>query len=265
MRAKSRNAVGLLCVVLIAGVASEASAQQAPSLEQTNEQLRRDIDPWRRSRLVSAGDSLAIDWPGQEPPSVAPSAGCAPPLSRSGVIQVDCAGLNDGIVYYFDEATRSMIGLCDSWRADPRRCPPPQWPTDVPGCDGTVPPSIGGTWRFYALPGADGFYPLVGGWTMTLREGSMLFDFTGLARIVRSYTSVAAGDGRHTLEIKDARSATTAINVQLAQCGMVVDGAGVCDAFCRNVAGEFGIPNLPRQLEPLFPARAFFRTVTPGD
>jgi hypothetical protein len=256
----------LLCAALLAGAAPETSAQQAPSLEETIDQLRRDIDPWRRSRLVGAGDSLAIELPGQEPISVAPSAGCAPPLSRNGVIQVDCPSLNDdGVVYYFDEATRAIIEQCVAFRGDPRRCPPPQWPIEGQSCDGTVPPSITGTWRFYALPGTDGFYPLVGGWTMTLREGSMLFDFPGLARLVRSYTSVAASDGRYTLEIKDARAATTAINVQLAQCGMLVEGAGVCDGFCRNVAAEFGIADLPQQLEPLFPARAYFLTVTGGE
>jgi hypothetical protein len=233
MKAKNRHAVGLLCAVLLADSASDASAQPAPSVQD----------------LLSG----------------ASSAGCAPPVSRGGVIQVDCAGLEDGVVYYFDESTRAMIAQCWSGLAEPNRCPPPQWPIEVAGCDGTVPQGIAGTWRYYALPGADGFYPIAAGWTMTFSGGSVLFDFQGIARVVRSYTAVAAGDRRYTLEIKDARSATAAISVELVQCGMIVEGLGVCDAFCRNVASEFGISNLPEQLEPLFPARAYFRTVTPGD
>src|SRR5687768_4558095 len=122
------NAIGLLCVVLLLGLASEASAQPAPSVEQEVARVQQEnADRWRRSRLVGAGDSLAIELPGGELISVAPK-GCAPPLSRGGVIQVDCAGGDDGVVYYFDEVTRAMIEPCGDRLADPKRCPPPRWP-----------------------------------------------------------------------------------------------------------------------------------------
>ncbi len=125
---------------------------------------------------------------------------------------------------------------------------------------------------------------------MTLDENSLWFDFYGVAQVARSYTAVVTGDRRYALEIKDARSATTAIQVELAQCGMIVEAAGVCDAFCENLADEIGTPTeqdlrtvvrralgdnvdeatvdriladaaktRPQQPQTVFPARAFLR------
>jgi hypothetical protein len=243
IKANSCSAIVIVCAVLLIDIASVSSAQQPPSANrQEIERLRDYLDPLRRSRLVGSNDSLAIEMPDGKLSSVARSAGCTPPLSRGGLIQVDCAGLEDGVVYYFDESTRAMIEVCGTWSDDQKRCPPPQWPIEVPDCDGAVPQSITSAWRFYALPGSDGFYPVTAGWSMTLDDDSLSFDFYGVANVVRSYTAVATGDGRYALEIKDARSATTAIQVELAQCGMIVEADGVCDAFCQNLAEEIGTP-----------------------
>lgn len=289
MKAISCSAIVVICAVLLIELAS--SAQQPLSANQLEiERIRDYLQSLRRSRLVGSNDSLAIEMPDGKLSSVARTAGCAPPLSRGGLIQVDCAGLDDGVVYYFDESTRAMIEVCGTWFDDQKLCPPPQWPIEVPDCDGAVPENITGAWRFYALPGSDGFYPVTAGWTMTLDENSLWFDFYGVAQVARSYTGVVTGDRRYALEIKDARSATTAIQVELAQCGMIVEADGVCDAFCENLADEIGTPTeqdlrtvvrralgdnvdeatvdriladaaktRPQQPQTVFPARAFLR------
>jgi hypothetical protein len=218
-----------------------------------------------------------------------------PPVSSGGVIKVDCTPL-DGPAHYFDESTRAMIESCSFWFADPKRCPPKQWPLDLPDCDGTVPQGITGIWRFYAIPAASGFFPTTGGWTMTLAEGSMSFDFYGTVPAERSYTVVEQSDRRYALEISDDSSATTAIDIELAPCGILVEANAVCDAFCENIGGEVGAPTdaqlrsmvansfgdsvdedtleriletireseQPQQPQPLFPARAYFRDLS-GD
>jgi hypothetical protein len=88
------------------------------------------------------------------------------------------------------------------------------------------------------------------------------------------------------LEIKDNTSATTAIDIELAPCGMLVEANAGCDLFCENIAREVGTPSeaqvrelvakslgnvdettlqsilkTAREPQPLFPERAFFRTV----
>ena len=241
MKTNRRNAIGFLCAVWFVAPVSVSSAQQPPSTDQVEiERIRKYLDPVRRSRLVGSNDSLAIEMPDGELISVARSAGCTPPVSRGGVIKVDCTP-EDGPAHYFDESTRAMIESCSFWFPDPKRCPPRQWPVEVhPDCDGTVPQGIGGTWRFYALPSAAGFYPVTGGWTMTLDEGSISFDFFGTHHMERSYTVVESGDRRYALEIKDARAATTAITIALAPCGMLVEAEALCDAFCENFASELG-------------------------
>ena len=149
-----------------------------------------------------------------------------------------------------------------------------------------------GTWHFYALPGAGGFYPVTAGWVMTLDEGSISFDFYGTHHVERSYTVVERSDRRYELEIKDARAATMAIAIELAPCGMLVEAEALCDAFCENFASELGTPTeaelraivasslgdevdeatLDRILQdigtaeqppqpPVFPERAYFRAV----
>ncbi|HLF11701.1 MAG TPA: hypothetical protein VJA26_10850 [Gammaproteobacteria bacterium] len=288
----SWKAIDYLCVALLVGTAAVSSAQQAPSANQQEiERIRAYLDPLRGARLVGSNDSLAIELPNGELRSL---AGCLPPVSRGGVIKVDCT-LDDGPAHYFDESTRAMIESCSFWFADPKRCPPKRWPLDLPGCDGTVPEGITGTWRFYASPAASGFSPTTGGWTMTLAEGSMSFDFYGTVQIERSYTVVQQSDRRYALEIRDDSSATTAIDIELAPCGILVEANAVCDAFCENIASEFGAPTdaqlraivanslgdrvdedtlerileTARELEqrqgqqpqPLFPERAYFREV----
>jgi hypothetical protein len=282
---------------LLVDIASVSSAQQTPSAQQQEvERIQQEYsDRLRRSRLVGSNDSLAIEMPDGERFSVARSAGCAPPVSRGGVIKVDCT-LLDGPAHYFDESTRAMIESCSFWFADPKRCPPRQWPIEVPDCDGAVPQGITGTWRFYASPAAAGFYPVTAGWAMMLDQGSISFDFYGVQQVERSYTVVESGDRRYALEIKDARSATTAVEIELVPCGMLVEADALCDAFCENLASEFGPPTeaqlraivanslgdsvdeatLDRILEeaakseqlrkpqPLFPERAYFRAVA-GD
>jgi hypothetical protein len=44
------------------------------------------------------------------------------------------------------------------------------------------------------------------------------------------------------LEIRDERSATTLIEVELAPCGLFIESEGICDAFCQNLADEVGVP-----------------------
>jgi hypothetical protein len=262
MKASSGN---VLFAVLLIGIASVLGAQQPPSTNQQEiERIRDDLEPIRRSRLVGSNDSLAIEMPDGKLTSVARNAGCAPPVFSGGVIMVDCAVLNDGPVHYFDEGTRAMIESCPSWSADAKRCPPRQWPIELPDCDGAVPQGVTGTWRFYALPGADGFYPVTVGWAMTLEDGSISFDFYGVEQSERSYTVIYRGERRYELRIEDDRGATTAAAIELAPCGMIVETAAMCDVFCENLAGGFGTSTepQPRKPEPLFPKRAYFRLAT---
>jgi len=130
---------------------------------------------------------------------------------------------------------------------------------------------------------------------MTLADGSITFDLYGFAKVERSYTVVERDEQRYSLEIRDGLT-ETAIDIELAPCGLLVEGQGVCDAFCKNIASEVGTPTdaqlreivarrlgdrfdldtLERILEsipdaeqrqqqkpqPLFPERAFFLEVT---
>jgi hypothetical protein len=137
-------------------------------------------DRLRRSHLVGSDDSLAIEMPDGERISVARRGGCLPPVFKAGLIKVDCTP-TDGPAHYFEAATRAMVESCSFWFPEPKRCPPRQWPAEVPGCDGAVSQSITGSWNIYALPSAGGFYPIDSGWTMTLTERSISFDFGGLA------------------------------------------------------------------------------------
>jgi hypothetical protein len=130
---------------------------------------------------------------------------------------------------------------------------------------------------------------------MTLSEGAMNFDFYGVTELERAYTIVDRDDRRYALELRDDFSETTAIDIELAPCGLFVEAEAFCDAFCENVAKEHGTPtdeqlrevlakslgdrfdeatleqilrSIPEEAErrqqrpqPLFPERAFFRPV----
>jgi hypothetical protein len=297
-RTLDARAITFVCAILLAVVDSAPRAQELgprdqQEIEQQNERMRREYaERLSRSRLVGSADTLAIEMPDGERISVARKAGCSPPVSRGGVIKVDCTP-TDGPAHYFDESTGAMIESCSFWFPDPKRCPPNRWPVEVQGCDGAVPQDITGTWRFHALPSAGGFSSVNGGWTMTLADGSISFDFPAFAQVVRSYTVIDRRDRRYTVEVEDAAAATTTLDIELAACGMLVEANAGCDAFCENMASEVGTPteeqlramlakSLPESVDeatlarivesaksqqrqdprPLFPERAFFRAVT---
>ena len=230
-----------LCVMV--GIATAISAQQTPppSPEEIERLQQEYQDQLRRSHLTGSDDDLSIALPNGELVPLSRRHGCLPPESRGSVIKVDCTPF-DGPAYYFDESTRAMIETCSFWFPDPRRCPPKQWPIDIPGCDGPISQSITGAWRLHALPTAGDFSPVSGGWTMTLADESITFDFNGSARLERPYAVVEQDNQRFSLEIRDDQSASTVVDFELAPCGLFIESEGVCDALCENIASEVGVP-----------------------
>lgn len=233
-----RAAIG----AVIVGVAAGASAQQpAPRYaDEAKREVRRMQDDLRGAALVGSGDELAIATPDGRIRPLSRN-GCIPPMTKGGLIKIDCTML-DGPAYYFDASTRAMIESCSFWSPEAKRCPPKGWPVDVPGCDAELPQSITGSWRLYALPGAGGFSKLDNGWTMTLNGEAITFAVNGRATLQRSYEVLERRDGRYSLEISDARSARTRIDLELAPCGLFVESEEFCDAFCKNFAAEVGVP-----------------------
>ncbi len=290
------NAFRYLCLGIVFSVGASSNAQETPAPARVEmERMQRELaDQLRHSRLTGPSDRPAIELPNGELISIARGDGCLPPASRGGVIQVDCTP-NDGPAYYFDESTRAMIESCSFWFPDLKRCPPKRWPIEVSGCDGAIPREIVGTWRFFALPGSAGFYPTDGGWTMTLSDKTIDFDFYGVARIERAYAIIDRDDSRYSLELTDDFAGTARIAMELAPCGLLVEADAGCDVFCENVAREVGTPtdqqlreilkesagakideatlerilqDMPNEAErrrqpprPLFPERALFRRV----
>jgi hypothetical protein len=230
--------------VFQAAIGSISGAQEIPSADQQEIQRRQQeyADRLSHSRLVGPDDALAIEMPDGELVPLSRRNGCLPPVTKAGVIKVDCT-LNDGPAHYFDESTRMMIESCSFWFPDAKRCPPKQWPVEVEGCDGAIPQGIEATWRIYAMPAAAGFYTLSGGWEMTFDEDSVLFDFDGFPRVTRSYAVIESGGDRYRLEITDATSTTTTIDLALSACGMFVESEARCDSFCENVTRELGRPS----------------------
>lgn len=226
---------------VLVSIAAGAGAQAAPPryADEVRRMLQPHEDELRRSTLVGSDDELALATPDGELRPL--TRGCVPPVTKGGLIKVDCT-VSDGPAYYFDASTRAMIESCSFWFPDPKRCPPKQWPVDVPACDATIPDRINGTWRLYAIPGAGGFSPIDDGWTMTLTGESMTFVFSGRAPLERSYEVLERRDRRYSLEISDTRFAKTRIDVELAPCGLFVESEEICDAFCENFAAEVGVP-----------------------
>ena len=231
---------GYVCAVAIVGIASSSHAQQSgrADVERIHQEYQNEL---RGSRLVGSGDAAAIEKPNGDVIPAGRSDSCAQPISRGGLIKVDCTAF-DGPAYYFDESTRVLLEACSFWFSDPSRCPPKQWPMDVPGCDGRVPQSITGTWRLYALPTAGGFSPVDGGWTIRLTDEMILFGLGGPAQLERSYSVVEQDGQRYSLEIRDDRSARTSVDIELAPCGLFIESEAVCDEFCQNYADEVGVP-----------------------
>jgi hypothetical protein len=229
------------------GMAAAAGAQQAvsPDLEAVEREAQRRqqeyLERLRRSTLVGVDDGLAIELPDGELIPLGRRGGCMPPVARGGLVKVDCT-VWDGPAYYFDASTRAMVESCSFWFPEPRRCPPKQWPVDVPGCDAALPQSITGTWKLYAVPAAGGFSPVPNGWTMTLTDESITFAIDGFAPVRRAYVLLERAERRYALELRDALSATTRIDVELAPCGLFVESERICDAFCENLADEVGVP-----------------------
>jgi hypothetical protein len=229
--------------VLIVGIATAASAQPPlPTQEEIDRVQQEYQDQLRRSTLVGPDDALAVELPNGDLVPVGRGSGCLPPQTKNGLIKVDCTPF-DGPAHYFDASTREMVESCSFWFPDAKRCPPKGWPVDVPGCDGEVPPRITGTWRFYAMPSAGGFYSVADGWTMTLADESIIFRFGDFGQVERSYGVTEQGNQTYSLEIRDAQAARMLVNIELAPCGLFIDSEGVCDAFCENLADQVGVPS----------------------
>src|SRR5262245_621624 len=110
---------------LIVSFAAAASAQDiSPRTPDEIARVQQEYrDQLRSSTLIGEDDNLAIKTPNGDLISVRRESGCLPPLTRGGLIKVDCT-LLDGPAYYFDESTRRMVEPCSFWFADSVRCPP---------------------------------------------------------------------------------------------------------------------------------------------
>ena len=241
-----RHRAGIGAVIVCIAATANAQPAAPPGVEAVERVQQEYQDQLRRSTLVGSGDDLAIALPNGELAPLRREGGCLPPVTRGGLIKIDCT-VSDGPAHYFDASTRAMVESCSFWFPDPRRCPPKQWPVDVPGCETEVPQGITGTWRFYAIPAAGGFSAVDNGWIMTLTDESITFTFDGFAPLQRSYTVLEHGDRRYALEIRDARSAATRVDVELAPCGLFVESEATCDAFCENLADDVGAPTPTEQ------------------
>ena len=256
------SAPSYVCFCAIVGIAAAVNAQVQPRSQDEIDRIQREYsEQLRHSKLVGPDDGLAIEFPNGEMIPLGRERGCQPPVTKGGLILVDCTAF-DGPAYYFDASTRAMFEACSVWFPDPMRCPPKQWPVEVPGCDAlelsgladTGNPSarsrdsqgIAGAWRLYAIPVAGplagGFIGVEGGWTMTLADESITFGF-GSAGVERSYAVVEQDGQRYSLEIRDDRSARTLVVLELAPCGLFVESEGTCDEFCENVDEELGPPS----------------------
>jgi hypothetical protein len=271
---------------VIVCIATAASAQDTPpqGREEVGRIQQEYQDQLSHSKLIGENDNLAIELPNGKLISVRRESGCMPPLTRGGLIKVDCT-LLDGPAYYFDASTRAMVEPCSFWFPDSSRCPPKQWPVEVPGCSAEVPQSIRGTWRFYAVPTAGGFSPVNGGWTITFADKFITFNLGDSIQIKRAYAVLERKNYQYSLELRDDRSEKTLVDLELASCGLFIESRGVCDAFCKNFAEEVPVPTekqiqevarrigggqnadeivgaIRRSIEqgpqPIFPERAFF-------
>jgi hypothetical protein len=292
MKLRRTNSVRYLWVCAVVAVAGGSHGQQtaAPNQDESDGLRQETADRLRGARLVGSNDALAMELPNGELIAFFSDTGrwCLRPQSRGGVIKIDCT-VEDGPAYYFEESTRALIEVCSFWVPDPYRCPPKEWPVEVANCDGALPDGIVGTWRFSALPSAGGFLLVDGGWTMTVAEETISFDFQSGAPIARSYSIVDRAGNGSSLELHDALSETTTIDIELAPCGMLVEAESICDAFCDNLVEELGSPTderlremlvdrltedtierileigpnetEQRRRQPLFPVRSYFREV----
>lgn len=280
------RALSYLVMCAIAAFVARGQPTAGPSQADAERAQQEYQDQLRRSTLVGPDSDLAMRFPNGELTPLGTSRGCQPPVTKGGLIKVDCTML-DGPAHYFDQATRAMVESCSFWFTDAKRCPPKAWTVDVPGCDGEIPERITGAWRFYAVPTAGGFAPVDAGWTMTLVEQSITFAFTGFAQVERSYTVLEQDNQRYSLELRDDRAATSRVYFELAPCGLFVEAEPTCDAYCENFADEFEVPSeeqirdIARQMaggqdgalmeqivatiresianpQPIFPERAFF-------
>jgi len=234
---------GACCAILSLAASTPHAQPTSPRGQEEIEQLhQQDQERLRGATLIGSGDDITIVLPNGELIPAGREVGCSPPEHRAGLIKVDCT-LLDGPAYYFDGATGELLETCSIWVSAPRRCPPKQWPIDIPGCDGQVSGSIVGTWRLYAVPTAGGFSLVSGGWSFTLTDDLMRFDLGGDRQLERSYKVLEQGDQRYTLEIQDEDSARTVIDVELAPCGLIIESAAVCDEFCQNMASPTGVPS----------------------
>jgi hypothetical protein len=242
-KSQRRTALGSLGACLVAGIVTAVSAQPSPSSTQDEvERLRREGgDRIRGATLVGPDDDLSIELANGDLIPVGPKHWCMPPLTRNGLIKVDCTPF-DGPAYYFDESTRTMVKACSFWVSDPKRCPPKQWPIDVPGCEGRVPQRITGTWRYFAMPAAGGFSRVDRGWTMAVTDESITFDFPGFASIERAYAVIEQDDQRYSLEIAMIAPRQRRSISSWRHAASLSSPKESATRFSENFADEVGVP-----------------------
>lgn len=225
----------------------------------------------RHSHLVGSNEDLAIELPNGELRPLTRKQGCLPPVSKGGMIEVDCT-VSDGPAYYFDETSRSMIEVCSFWNADPKRCPPKQWPITPANCEGRVSADITGSWHLDSVAMADGFAPVSVGPVIRITDSSVFFGGHGALEVERSYSIVSQSDRRYELRLTDDMGESLKLGVELTACGLVMESDTLCGAFCENLRDEWldSAGDAARQLSnqfvspadrrlPIFPPRSLFR------
>ena len=175
--------------------------------------------------------------------------GCTAPETRNGIVRIDCSRL-DGPRYFFDESTREIISICPFWGCDilkdneqnqtcKTECPPKQWPIEISDCDNQVVEGILGTWRLESTLTPSGLSRTHGGWSMTIADDSVLFDFQEVVQFKRSYAVVEKDNRYYKLELEDESEEIETINIKLMPCGLMIEPKAVCSAFCKNLHSEF--------------------------
>jgi len=201
------------------------------------------------SSIAIADETYTVELVGEDIDVTSINASCTAPQTRNGIVRINCSIL-DGPVYFFDESTNKIISICPFWGCDlldddeqrqtcRTECPPKQWPIEVPNCDNQVVESILGTWRLESSLLPSGLSRTHGGWSMTIADDSVLFDFQEVVQFNRSYAVVENKNRHYVLELKDESGETDTITIKLMQCGLMVEPKAVCSAFCKNLHNEF--------------------------
>lgn len=180
--------------------------------------------------------------------TVIPYPTCLPPETRNGIVRINCSNIEGG-VYFYDESTGETISVCTrcNWLKDDKmkhacktECPPKEWPLEIPNCDNQVAESILGTWRLDSHLVLGVFGPIShDGWSITITDHAMLFDFHGIVQFERSIAVVDTNNRHVVLELQDDSGETDTVTIRFMPCGLMFKPDTECSAFCKNLNSEF--------------------------